>query len=106
MRVDPQGQAEVSPEVRVIAPEGAASAQPAAVAAAASASEEETTDESDRTVLSLARACSNGDISTVRQLLAEGRSVHETTEEGESLLSLACSAGYFELAQVGLGSSC
>ncbi len=27
-------------------------------------------------------------------------SVHETTEEGESLLSLACSAGYYELAQV------
>lgn len=26
--------------------------------------------------------------------------MHETTEEGESLLSLACSAGYYELAQV------
>ena len=37
----------------------------------------------------------------VRRLLDEGRvSVHETTEEGESLLSLACSAGYYELAQV------
>ena len=35
------------------------------------------------------------------RLLDEGRvSVHETTEEGESLLSLACSAGYYELAQV------
>ena len=34
-------------------------------------------------------------------ILDEGRvSVHETTEEGESLLSLACSAGYYELAQV------
>ena len=42
-----------------------------------------------------------GDISRVRRLLDEGRvSVHETTEEGESLLSLACSAGYYELAQV------
>ena len=31
----------------------------------------------------------------------QGRvSVHETTEDGESLLSLACSAGYYELAQV------
>ena len=49
---------------------------------------------------SLAKACSNGDVGTVRQLLDEGRSVHETTEEGESLLSLACSAGYVELAQV------
>ena len=29
-------------------------------------------------------------------------SVHETTEDGESLLSLACSAGYYELAQVRL----
>ena len=27
-------------------------------------------------------------------------SVHDTTEEGEPLLSLACSAGYYELAQV------
>ena len=37
----------------------------------------------------------------VRRLLDEGRvSVHDTTEEGEPLLSLACSAGYYELAQV------
>lgn len=45
-------------------------------------------------------ACSDGDVGTVKKLLTEGRSVHETTEEGESLLSLACSAGYYELAQV------
>ena len=49
---------------------------------------------------SLVEACSDGDVSAVRRLLDEGRSVHETTEEGESLLSLACSAGYYELAQV------
>lgn len=49
---------------------------------------------------SLVEACSDGDVGTVRKLLGEGRSVHETTEEGESLLSLACSAGYYELAQV------
>ena len=49
---------------------------------------------------SLAEACSDGDIGTVRRLLDEGGSVHETTEEGETLLSLACSAGYYELAQV------
>ena len=36
----------------------------------------------------------------MKRLLSEGRSVHETTEEGESLLSLACSAGYYELAEV------
>ena len=40
----------------------------------------------------------------VRRLLDEGRvSVHDTTEEGEPLLSLACSAGYYELAQVVTG---
>ena len=44
---------------------------------------------------SLVAACSEGDIGRVRRLLDEGRvSVHETTEEGECLLSLACSAGY------------
>lgn len=48
----------------------------------------------------LAEACSDGDIEAVKRLLDEGRSVHETTEEGESLLSLACSAGYYELAEV------
>ena len=52
-------------------------------------------------IRSLVEACNEGDISKVRKLLDEGRvSVHDTTEEGESLLSLACSAGYFELAQV------
>ena len=29
-----------------------------------------------------------------------GHGIHETAEDGESLLSLACSAGYFELAEV------
>lgn len=47
-------------------------------------------------------ACSDGDVGTVKKLLTEGRSVHETTEEGESLLSLACSAGYYELAQASI----
>ncbi|XP_064212242.1 ankyrin repeat domain-containing protein 17 isoform X4 [Tribolium castaneum] len=50
--------------------------------------------------ISLVEACTDGDVGTVRKLLTEGRSVHETSEEGESLLSLACSAGYYELAQV------
>ncbi|XP_024873751.1 ankyrin repeat and KH domain-containing protein 1-like [Temnothorax curvispinosus] len=49
---------------------------------------------------SLVEAYTDGDVGTVRKLLKEGRSVHETTEEGESLLSLACSAGYYELTQV------
>jgi ankyrin repeat domain-containing protein 17 len=40
------------------------------------------------------------DLLAVRQLLDGGRNPHETTDEGESLLSLACSAGYLELAQV------
>lgn len=42
---------------------------------------------------SLAEACSDGDVNAVRKLLDEGRSVNEHTEEGESLLCLACSAG-------------
>ena len=42
---------------------------------------------------SLAEACLEGDVSAVRKLLEEGWSVHEPTDEGESLLSLACSAG-------------
>ena len=41
----------------------------------------------------LVEACIEGDIPAVRKLLEEGRSVHEPTDEGESLLSLACSAG-------------
>nr|XP_018668743.1 ankyrin repeat domain-containing protein 17 isoform X3 [Ciona intestinalis] len=49
---------------------------------------------------SLVEACSEGDVGTVRALLCEGRSANETTEDGESLLSLACSAGYYELAEV------
>ena len=44
---------------------------------------------------SLVEACIEGDIAAVRKLLDEGRSVHEPTDEGESLLSLACSAGKF-----------
>ena len=39
--------------------------------------------------LSLVEACSDGDVGTVRKLLGEGRSVHETIEDGESHLSLA-----------------
>uniref|UniRef100_A0A8C0D427 Ankyrin repeat domain 17 n=1 Tax=Balaenoptera musculus TaxID=9771 RepID=A0A8C0D427_BALMU len=49
---------------------------------------------------SLAEACSEGDVNAVRKLLIEGRSVNEHTEEGGSLLCLAGSAGYYELAQV------
>ena len=41
----------------------------------------------------MVEACIEGDIAAVRKLLDEGRSVHEPTDEGESLLSLACSAG-------------
>ncbi|GAB6028256.1 hypothetical protein CHUAL_002439 [Chamberlinius hualienensis] len=49
---------------------------------------------------SLVDACNDGDAGTVKKLLEEGKSVNETTEEGDSLLSLACQAGYYELAQV------
>lgn len=42
----------------------------------------------------------DGDITTVKRLLDTGRDVNQITEEGESLLSLACASGYFELAQL------
>lgn len=45
-------------------------------------------------------ACNDGDLDAVRRLLDEGRNANEITEEGESLLSLACSSGYYELAQL------
>lgn len=48
----------------------------------------------------LAEACTDGDIDVVKRLLDEGRSVHETNEDGESLLSLACSSGFCELTEV------
>uniref|UniRef100_A0A182SEL7 ANK_REP_REGION domain-containing protein n=1 Tax=Anopheles maculatus TaxID=74869 RepID=A0A182SEL7_9DIPT len=54
---------------------------------------------------SLIAACTDNDVNTVRRLLVEGNSLNEATEEGDSLLSLACSAGYFELAQVLLAMS-
>lgn len=57
----------------------------------------------DRNVLSrsLIAACADNDVNTVRRLLGDGpNAINEGTDDGESLLSLACSAGYFELAQV------
>lgn len=57
----------------------------------------------DRNLLSrtLIAACADNDVNTVRRLLGDGtNTIHEGTDDGESLLSLACSAGYYELAQV------
>ena len=48
----------------------------------------------------LAEACSQGDWLAVQQLLSQGRNIHEPGEDRESLLSLACSAGYYELVEV------
>ena len=48
----------------------------------------------------LAEACSQGDWLSVQQLLSQGRNIHQPGEDGESLLSLACSAGYYELVEV------
>ena len=44
-------------------------------------------------------------MNAVRKLLEEGWSVHEPTDDGESLLSLACSAGTAVLF-VGVGEGC
>lgn len=50
---------------------------------------------------SLMAACADNDVNTVRRLLGDGNNtINEGTDDGESLLSLACSAGYYELAQV------
>lgn len=50
---------------------------------------------------SLIAACTDNDVNAVRRLLGESNSnINEGTDDGESLLSLACSAGYYELAQV------
>lgn len=57
----------------------------------------------DRNLLSrtLIAACADNDVNTVRRLLGDGtNTINEGTDDGESLLSLACSAGYYELAQV------
>ncbi|XP_062555858.1 ankyrin repeat and KH domain-containing protein mask-like isoform X3 [Armigeres subalbatus] len=54
---------------------------------------------------SLLAACTDNDVNTVRRLLGEGNSLNEATDDGDSLLSLACSAGYYELAQVLLAMS-
>lgn len=49
----------------------------------------------------LIAACADNDVNTVRRLLGDGsNAINEGTDDGESLLSLACSAGYYELAQV------
>lgn len=50
---------------------------------------------------SLAEACANGDYAAVSRFLTDRKGLQDLTqEESESLLSLACSAGYYELAQV------
>lgn len=51
----------------------------------------------------LFKACSDGDFIAVRKLLKKGLSVHELSDKGLTLLSIACSAGYYEVVQV---SSC
>lgn len=54
----------------------------------------------------LIAAYADNDINTVRRLLGDGsNTINEGTDDGESLLSLACSAGYYELAQVLLAMS-
>jgi len=47
----------------------------------------------------LTRACSSGNVEAVRVLLKQG-DIREGADDGESLLSLAASAGYYELCQV------
>lgn len=53
----------------------------------------------------LIAACTDNDVNAVRKLLIEGNTLNDATDDGDSLLSLACSAGYYELAQVLLAMS-
>jgi len=48
---------------------------------------------------SLTQACSSGNVEAVRVLLKQG-DLREGADDGDSLLSLAASAGYYELCQV------
>jgi len=48
---------------------------------------------------SLTHACSSGNVEAVRVLLKQG-DLREGADDGDSLLSLAASAGYYELCQV------
>jgi len=48
---------------------------------------------------SLTEACSSGNVEAVRVLLKQG-DLREGADDGDSLLSLAASAGYYELCQV------
>jgi len=48
---------------------------------------------------SLSEACSSGNVEAVRVLLKQG-DLREGADDGDSLLSLAASAGYYELCQV------
>lgn len=49
----------------------------------------------------LIAACADNDVNTVRRMLVDSKTaINEGTDDGESLLSLASSAGYYELAQV------
>ncbi|XP_043657224.1 ankyrin repeat and KH domain-containing protein mask isoform X5 [Drosophila teissieri] len=58
---------------------------------------------------SLVAACTDNDVNTVKRLLCKGNvnlnDAAASTDDGESLLSMACSAGYYELAQVLLAMS-
>jgi hypothetical protein len=42
------------------------------------------------------------DLVAFRRLIEDGHSIADLSEEGESLISLACQSGYLELAQVRL----
>jgi len=50
-------------------------------------------------MVSLTQACSSGNVEAVRVLLKQG-DLREGADDGDSLLSLAASAGYYELCQV------
>jgi ankyrin repeat protein len=50
--------------------------------------------------LSLAQACTSGNVEAVRTLVSQGNDVNASTEDGESLLSIAASSGFYEICEV------
>ena len=51
-------------------------------------------------LLSLAQACTSGNVDAVHSLVRLGYDIHAGTEDGESLLSIAASSGFYDICEV------
>jgi ankyrin repeat protein len=50
--------------------------------------------------MSLAQACTSGNVEAVRTLVSQGSDINASTEDGESLLSIAASSGFSGICEV------